>query len=210
MAKQSKFRNKQVANYEKIFYLFVFILICFSSACSFDKSDVNTESELIEIIDSGMYYRVYKESINQFRYDIYNADGEIVLSEKTDRPFSVKMINDDVIDIEIGMGTGIAIHKYHSVEKNIFSKEFSYVLSNSDKLIAYIDVAKEKPLEERKIIVQNIFDKTLFFKEYELNFSKVDTPVLDAAFSKDETSLQLLFLSGEEQIQSTAIFDLTQ
>ena len=164
----------------------------------------------MEIIDSGTYYRIYKENSNQVCYDIYNFDGEIVLSEKTDRPLEINMINDDIVDIKIGMGTGITIHKYYSVGENIFTQEFPYVLSNLDKLIAYIDVSKEKPFESRKVIVQNIFDKNLFHKEFQLDFSNVDTPVVEAKFSKDGESLQLTYLSGEDQTQISTVLDLIE
>ena len=106
------------------------------------------------------------------------------------------MISDDTIDIGIGMGTGITIHKYYNANENIFSGEFTNVLTNSDKLIAYIDVSKENPLENRKVVVQNIFDKSLFYEEFKLDFSNVDTPVIEAKFSKDGASLLLTYLSG--------------
>ena len=195
---------------KKYLYLLVCILLCFISACSPYKSTLNNEPEQIEIIDSGAYYRIYKGNINRVCYNIYNSEGEIVLSEKTDRPLEINMINDDIIDIESGMGTGITIHKYYGVGENIFSQEFPYVLSNLDKLIAYIDVPKENPFENRKIIVQNIFDKNLFYKKYQLDFSNVDTPVIEAKFSKDGASLQLTYLSGEDQTQITTMLDLIQ
>lgn len=195
---------------KKYLCLLVCVLFCFISACSPYKNALNNEPEQIEIVDSGTYYRIYKENINQVCYDIYNVEGEIVLSEKTDRPLEINMINDGIIDIEIGMGTGITMHKYYSVGENIFSQKFSYVLSNLDKLIAYIDVPKQKPLENRKVIVQNIFDKSLFYKEFQLDFSNVDTPVIEAEFSKDGASLQLTYLSGEEQTQISTILDLIQ
>lgn len=191
------------------------------SACSPYKNALNNEPEQIEInepeqieiIDSGTYYRIYRGNIHQVCqvcYDIYNFEGEIVLSEKTDRPLKINMINDDIIDIAIGMGTGITIHKYYSVGENIFSQEFTYVLSNLDNLIAYIDVPKEKPFENRKVVVQNIFDKSLFYKEFQLDFSHVHTPVIEAKFSKDGASLQLTYLSGEKQTQISTILDLIQ
>lgn len=195
---------------KKYLYLLVCILLCFISACSPYKSTLNNEPEQIEIIDSGTYYCIYKGNDNQVCYNIYNSEGEIVLSETADSPLEINMINDDIIDIESGMGTGITIHKYYGVRENIFSKGFTYVLSNQDKLIAYIDVPKENPFENRKIIVQNIFDKNLFYKKYQLDFSNVDTPVIEAKFSKDGASLQLTYLSGEDQTQITTMLDLIQ
>lgn len=57
------------------------------SACSPYANISNSDSEQKEIIDSGKYYRIYKLNTNQTGYDIYNADGAIVLSEKN-RPTS--------------------------------------------------------------------------------------------------------------------------
>lgn len=195
---------------KKYLYLLVCVLVCFMFACSPYKSIINSESEHREIVDSGEYYRIYKENINQVCYDIYDSKGKIVLSEITDRPLKINMVNDDIVDIEIVMGTGITIHKYYGVEENCFSREFLYVLTNSDKLVAYIAVSKEKPFENRKIIVQDIFDKNSFCKEFQLDFSDVDTPVMEAMFSKDGTSLQLTYLSGEEQKQISTILSLIQ
>lgn len=195
---------------KKYLCLLVCIILCFMTACTPYKNNLNNEPEQIEIIDFGTYYRIYKEGINQVCYDIYNLKGEIVLSEKTDRPIEINMVNDDIIDIAIGMGTGITIHKYYSAGEDIFSPEFTYVLSNSDKLIAYIDVSNEKPLENRKVIVQNIFDKRLFYKEFQLDFSNVDTPVVEAKFLNDGAFLQLTYLSGEEQTQISAKLELSQ
>ncbi|MFR6298733.1 MAG: hypothetical protein ACLUML_05835 [Acutalibacteraceae bacterium] len=51
-------------------------------------------------------------------------------------------------------------------------------------------------MENRKVVVQNIFDKSLFYEEFKLDFSNVDTPVIEAKFSKDGASLLLTYLSG--------------
>lgn len=190
---------------KKYLYILLPVLFCFLTACSPYSNLKQTQ-----IIDSGKYYRIYKENDNQVHYEIYNPEGKIALSKKTDRPIEINMIGDDIIDIGIGMGTGITIHKYYNANENIFSQDFTNVLSDSDKLIAYIDVPKENPLENRKVIVQNIFDKGLFYKEFQLDFSNVDTPVIEAKFSKDGTSLQLTYLSGEDQTQISETLDLIQ
>lgn len=189
---------------KKYLYISLSVLFCFLTACSPYSNLKQTQ-----IIDSGKYYRIYKENDNQVRYEIYNPEGKIALSEKTDRPIEINMISDDTIDIGIDMGTGITIHKYYNANENIFSGEFTNVLTNSDKLIAYIDVSKENPLENRKVVVQNIFDKSLFYEEFKLDFSNVDTPVIEAEFSKDGASLLLTYLSGEKQTQTSEILDLT-
>lgn len=185
---------------KKILLLLVCILICFLSACSPNK----------EIIESGKYYSIYKEkeSATQVCYNIYNSNGETVLSESTSRPLTIEMIDNETVGIEIGMGTGISIHRFYNAKENVFSQDFSYVVANSNGLIAYIYVPKETPFENRKIVVQSIFDRDVFYKEFELDFSDVDTPVVEASFSKDGTSLQITYLSGEEQEQISTILNL--
>lgn len=193
---------------KKYLYLSVCVLFCFLSACSTYNNAVNSEPEQAEIIDSGKYFCIYKTNITQVRYFIYDINGEVVLSEETERPIRINMLNDNIVDIGIGMGTGVTIHKYYGVKQNLFSQDFSYVLSNKNELVAYIDVSKETHIENRKVIVQNIFDKSLFYKEFQLDFSNVDTPVIEANFSKDGKSLELTYLSGKEQTQSSAILNL--
>lgn len=195
---------------KKHLYLLGVAIFCFVAVCSGCSGLSNGKSNQMEIINSEKYYRIYKESFNQICYEIYNSAGEIVLSEKTEQPLEINMINDNIIDIKIGMGTGITIHRYYDVDRNAFSQKFSYVLSYADELIAYIDVPKENPLESRKVIVQNIFDTSLFYKEFQIDFSNVDTPVIEAKFSNHGKFLQLTYLSGKSQVQTTATFGLIQ
>ncbi len=185
-----------------ILFLFLF---CFLTSCSIN----NNYSKQTEIIDKGTYYCIYKDNTSKIRYDIYNLEGDVVLSEKADRPLEIKMINEDIIDIKTGIGTGISLHRYYSVSHNIFSQDFSYVLSDCDNLIAYIGIPKENPMKKRKVIVQNIFDKNMFHREFELDFSRVDMPVIDAVFSNDAKTLKITYLTGEKQKQVSTTLDLT-
>ncbi len=192
-------------------FLFAFFLVfsCFFalSNCSLSKNTVNSE---INIIDSGKYYCMYKykDDITQVCYNIYDLKGETVFSEKTEQPLRINMLNDNIVDIEIGMGTGLAIHKYYNVEQNLFSQDFPYVLSNQNELVAYLAVSKKSPFDNRKVIVQNVFDKANYYKEFQFDFSNIDTPVIKAEFSKDGLSLQLTYLSGEKQTQITETINL--
>lgn len=184
--------------------LFSCITVCFScdniAHDSFNKTQVH-QNKNREIIESGEFYRIYKEDGTRVSYVICNSKGEVVLSETTTKPVVIDMISSDIVDIGIGMGTGLTIHRYYSAGRDLISEEFSYVLSNINELVAYIDVPKEKTFENRKIIVRNVFDKDLLYKEFQLDFSSVDTPVIQARFLNDGALLQVTYLSGEEQTQ---------
>ena len=78
-------------------------------------------------------------------------------------------------------------------------------MTNSDKLIAYIDVSKENPLENRKVVVQNIFDKSLlyswttgggssFLGNY-LNYLSSPLSFLIFLFNKEDIAFAITFIS---------------
>ena len=190
--------------------LLIFTITLFLSACSSDTDNTLEESERLELIDSGEYYRIHNTYLTHVRYDIYDKNGEIVMSDETDRPLRINMLCDDIVDIRIGIGTGVAVHKYYDAVKNIFSQEYCYVLTAKEDLVAFIDVPEKEPFKNRKVVVRNIFYKSLFYMEYYLDFSNVDTPVIDAEFSNDSTSLRLKFLSGESQTETFEILYLYQ
>ncbi len=200
-------------------YLFIpaFLLFCLISACSPQQDTsgntmVESESSIFEsetLIESGKCYRIYRENGSlSSHYEIFAPDGAVVWSETTDRPLSITMVTPDIADIRIGMGTGLALHRYYSIQRNQISETFSYVLASDREAVAYIHVPKENSFADRKVIVRNMFDKNTCYQEFSLDFSHVDTPVISAAFSEDGSSLMVTYLSGDEQEERTEILDL--
>lgn len=193
-------------------YLFIFTcaIFLFISACTINRIRTCDRFERRDIIASGKYYSIYRGNNTQLHYYVYDANGKTVLSERTDRPLRIDMLDDNIVDIVIGMGTGITEHKYYGVEEGVFSQVFTYVLCASDRLVAYIYIPPENPFEDRKVIVQDIFDPNLFHEEFQLDFSPNDTPVLEANFSADGSSLQLTYLSGEKEVEVTTLLRLSR
>ena len=191
---------------KKYFYLIICGVLLFSLfACSAHKQVAQSEDK---VIDAGTYYRVYEKGAGQTNYVIYNKDGKTVLSETTDRPVIIQMLGTDVVDIGIGIGTGIMQHQYYNTKQNRFSKIFLSVLASTENLIAYLEIPESDALKDRKVIVQNIFDPDVYYKDFALEFSPVDTPVLEASFSEDKTSLQIVYLSGAKQTENSTILNL--
>lgn len=193
---------------DKKILLVIGFCICFLSACSASINYCQLENP--RTISSGEYHKIIEGDGFEYCYYIYNSDKEVVLKEKTyGKPPTIEMLNDDIIDIHIGMGTGVIIHKYYSVKRNAFSENFEYVIANSNELVAYINISDERqPFENRTVIVQDAFDKSVFFKEFKLNFSNVDTPVLNASFSKENTQLEITYLSGNNQTEISETINL--
>jgi len=145
---------------------------------------------------SKQHYKIEKLDLTKVRYYIYDTNGNTVLSDETDRPLDISMLGDNIVDICIGMGTGISIHKYYDVQNNRFSEEYSYVAAASGNLVAYIDTSMEDPMINRVLVVRDIFDKNIFYKSFGLDFSPtVHDPIESASFSDGEAELDVVYLS---------------
>ena len=68
------------------------------------------------VIQEGTYYKVEKVELTTVKYYIYDTNGNVVLSAETDRPIEISMLGEHVVDIKIGVGTGIASHKYYDAK----------------------------------------------------------------------------------------------
>lgn len=188
------------------------VIICLTAcvmlcSCSTSQNIANGNLSCDNVIASGKYYSISGSDSTRITYYIYDKDGNTVFSETTDRPIKINMINDIIVDVAMGMGTGISTHKYYNVNDNAFSKTFSSVIASFDGLVAYIDVDDKNPLESRTVVIQDIFNDDLFYKSFKLDFSLVDTPVVKAEFSDDGAILTVTYLSGDNQLEKIAILN---
>ena len=55
---------------------------------------------------SKKYYEIEEIELTKVRYYIYDPNGNVMLSEETDRPLDISMLGENIVDICIGMGTG--------------------------------------------------------------------------------------------------------
>ena len=154
-----------------------------------DKDDGNNT----EIVESEKYYSVSKDD-RYFYYTILDASGNTVHEDKTTRPLTVRMSDEDVVEISIGYGTGISSRQYYSVSRNALSEELYYVIANSGELVAYLD----GELGDRSIIITNVFDKSLAYVSHKTDLSPTIMPVTGAEFSDDSSYLDVEYLSGDK------------
>lgn len=195
--------------------LLLCLLLLFLTACSVPGNS-NSSMQLEEVdsderrlIDSGDYFKLYDDTLSE-TYEIYNSQGELVRTETTDDPISITMLNETILDISIGKGTGIIQHTYYDAERNAFSDEFSYVICTDGELVAYIGLS-EDGADNKSLIVQNIFNKEIYYKEFKGAFDEADTYELssvDGEFSKDLSTLTVHYYQNNRQNQTTKDFKL--
>ncbi len=160
--------------------------------------------EPTEIIENTKYYKIEKLLLTTVRYSIYDSNGTVVLCEETDRPLQISMLNEDVVDICIGMGTGISVHKYYDVQSNRFSKEYNDVVATSNNLVAYIDTSMDEPWFNRRLVIRDIFHETVFCKSFFLYFSVNEhSPIQSARFTEEEEELEVVYLIGTPSVRQS-------
>lgn len=175
------------------------------------KPSVSEETlpENIELIQSEKHFQIYKykDAVNKHFYRILDYNGNTVISETTTRPLSVSIIEDDIIDISISFGSGVCQHQYYAIDKNILSELFVDVFATSGELIVHMNVPKENAMENRILVIQNIFDKEVLFVEYKLDFSNYVIPIEKIEFLTASNSLQITYYKGSEKELTTEILN---
>lgn len=187
------------------------LLLLLLRACSVSENSnasiITKNEDAIErsLIESSDYYKLHDNTLSE-TLEIYNSKGELVRTITTEEPISITMLNKSIIDISIGKGTGLTKHTYYSVKLDDFSDDFSYVICASNELIAYVGISKDG-LDNKTLIVQNIFNENRYYKEFIGAFDQVDTYELSSMsgeFSQDFSTLTVhYYLKNQQQISKS-------
>ncbi|HBT95354.1 MAG TPA: hypothetical protein DEB24_04340 [Coriobacteriia bacterium] len=143
-------------------------------------------------------------------YCVYGTDGNVVeRGGYNGRLPRLTLIDGDVVNIHRGVGTGIAWDRYYSLSRDVFSKTFTYVCAFSEECVAYIHIPDEgNPFGTRSLVIRNAFDRSEYYKEVQLDFSRSHTPVLDAGFINDKMQLKITYQTGDDFREVTEVIDL--
>ena len=168
-----------------------------------------TLTENTELIQSEKHFQIYKykNAVNKHFYRILDTNGNTVISETTTHPLSISIIEDDIIDISTGFGASVCQHQYYDIEKNTLSEPFGDVFATSREMIVYMNIPKENAMENRTLVIQNIFDKEVLFVEYKLDFSNYVIPIEKIKFLTDSNSLEITYYKGSEKKLTTEILN---
>ena len=119
---------------------------------------------------------------------------------------SIEYVDDTLISITIGVGTGTFITQYYDISRDLFSE-----LYDSPIAVGYGNVVYMEWLNSSlRLVTTNIFDNLAFYKEFELDFAPTAIPtnvVIRAEFI-DETTLSIIYLHGENYEEKSLILNL--
>lgn len=176
-------------------FSFLFVIISlFLCSCSFNSNS--------RIVDDNKNYRIIWNKNWTYDILIFNDDNDVVYQEKDiEQPVNISK-NNSLITISKDFGTGLQFVKYYDLTKEMISDEYQYVIANNDTYVAYVD----GDMNNRQIVVQNIFDKNILYYEVQLDFANIDTPVESAEFV-DNNNLKITYINSfDNSIETTVNF----
>jgi len=202
---------------KKLFCLLLIIVIIALCGCSETKineenteavSQTETSSYINEIIDENDYYTVVYNGDFTYSYEIRDKSGNILLSDNSEKEEPhINMMDENTVKLWIQRGTGLATRftTYYNIEKGTVSDEFLYVLTEFDKNTVYVQYREN----EHYVIIQNIFDKNEFYKEFKISdASPIADAITNAKISEDDKILTVTYHTGEDCLETKMLIAL--
>ncbi len=154
-------------------------------------------------------YEIEHIDYNLYSYTITNKNGDIMLSNEqiTTEPV-IKVINDNILSVSVQAGTGISTcgTTYCNVNTNIVSETFMSVLGEYKNKTIYVNF--DNSSNTHKIIVQDIFDKNIYYQETVLPDVQVATdPVIEWKITDDGVA-NITYLQGDNYTEKLISIDL--
>ena len=160
-----------------------------------------------QVLEEEKYYKLLQGDGNYYYYYIYD-DNKKVIDEGGLywRKPKISMVNNDIVKFYTQAGTGISTSStfYYSAKKNVLSHWFHSVYDETNELLVFSD--------QKKLIVQNIFDKTVYYREFvefKCELSNVIEPFVNAKFINENKQLQVTYLAGKDLMGTIDVIDLT-
>lgn len=164
----------------------------------------NSEVLYEEIKENYEIYEITKYNIPQYQYFIFDNEHQVLDCGTTERNPPQITNSKGLFKILISAGTGVFRCRYFNVDTKSTSEWFSSPFAESDKLVATLDFT----VGATKLIVQDIFDKTKYYHEFEKEFSNLTVPVKSAEFINDNKNICITYETGKDSHEVTEIIDL--
>jgi len=171
------------------------------SICEGNKEKVISEGKNFEVLD------ISKGTERKYRFCIYDSNSKIVDQDEVERmePL-ISYVDGTTLEIRFNGGTNATCCQYYDTSNNTFSQQFWNPALTQNRLIVYMN-GSDKDI---KLVVQNIFDSNLFYREYVRDFTPVSMPETDLENVKfiDKDHIEITYLEGVSSVKQTEIIDL--
>lgn len=151
----------------------------------------------LESNDQSKFYKLIKnDESTSFKYYIFDTEGEVLDSGSSETTPALWALGDYYMQLCVQDGTGLSTNhaKYYDLKNSKKSKTFDYVLAAKDNYVVCADYRDG----EHIIIVQDIFDKEKYYKEYKLeNVSPVGSDFVINGNFNENGSITITYYSGD-------------
>jgi len=163
-----------------------------------------------KVITDTKYYKVTRSGY-MYYYWIYDENHQVV---KADGPLNkephITMANDHLVCFTFSAGPQRATtwSYYYDTDKDVFSRNYDYVLAQYGDLVACGEWNNEQGYI---VVVRNIFDKTNYYQEittFKDPFSGPIEPITGAEFINAGTALSVTYQTGADYKEVTENFEL--
>lgn len=145
---------------------------------------------------------ITQEKDKTYSYEITDYKGKILDYENNLRPQPERLcVDTDVVGISVQAGTGLSTNyaKFYDLETGEISKIFYYVIDVEDDCVVYADYRDG----EYFIIVEDIFDKEQYYREYRLeNVSPVAADFVVSGGFNRKGNINITYLSGDDYTET--------
>lgn len=209
----------------KKYILLLMVLLCLLAGCSNTNISNNnlefkasSESENIDsnysLNDIDTLYKKDKnyeilsnKNLTVFEYTIRDNNSDVMDFGYHDYRGSFDIIQEnDFLTLNYGWGGSSWYERYYDVSNGRVSRFFARPAGNSNDLVAYFAFKEDHTLV---LVIQDIFDSNVFYKEIKRDFSdfviKIKT---EAEFFDNDTKLRITYWINPDNEEVTEIIDL--
>jgi len=208
----------------KIIVIFSVILIlsnlcigCQSAKFSKDKKE-NSPSVTLQPTSSGNqvhildtpkkpiedYYKVIKSDDQSYTVILYDKNKNIIHQETVTKEPYISSEDEKIIRVTNSLGSPLNYIYFYDVVSSKISPVYENALLAENNKVVF--------MKDNVLIVSDIFNKDLFYKEIKRDFSQTAVPssaIVSVKFV-EPTKLQLNYLEGKDFVEKSEIIDLNK
>lgn len=136
------------------------------------------------ILETDVYFRITEAEEGEYRYKIYNTDGKEIKNGVSyfTEPL-IHYIDQETIEICIGVGTDTFYCVYYDIVNDRFSEQYESPVAAKYHRVAFLRYEGG----ERFLVIKDMFDEENCYEEFALDFTKAISPIVNAVFIDGDT-----------------------
>jgi hypothetical protein len=153
---------------------------------------------------SNRYYEVIKVGDYDYRVYLFDSDHRTMRELKYPKRPYIKMATDNIIEIVLSVGSPLNYTEYYDVSLNRLSDPFTNVLQFGNHKVIFA--------KKGSLVVSDIFDKNIYYKEIVRDFFPTAVPSLAILEVKWEGRDQLMvrYWEGPNKVEKVEVIQLDE